>query len=228
MANPASSCITLAKRANGAVRLKFCHYVLLMIQKDRVPQIQICHPSETDGTWSENYQKVNLSQLSQLKNKKAKQPSDVYSPAFCHREAQSIFIHSIYNYWYAGLMTFLREHNKFQASVFVLICNTVELSDPRPCSSNRYHWNSQVQVVLIKPSVKFSHWAFDPQDLVCHSHRSLTYSYFTVSTLIKASEVNKKLWGNIFDWYQSTIHWSLSTPQSSHFPGSYLCPMSEF
>lgn len=105
MANPASSCITLAKRANGAVRLKFCHYVLLIIQKDRVPQIQICHPSETDGTWSENYQKVNLSQLSQLNNKKAKQPSDVYSPAFCHREAQSIFIHSIHNYWCAGLMT---------------------------------------------------------------------------------------------------------------------------
>lgn len=50
MANPTSSYTTPAKIANGAARLKLCHYVLLIIQKGRVPQIQTCHPSETHGT----------------------------------------------------------------------------------------------------------------------------------------------------------------------------------
>lgn len=50
MASPTSSHVTPAKIANSAARLKIRHYVLLIIQKDRVPQIHICHPSETDGT----------------------------------------------------------------------------------------------------------------------------------------------------------------------------------
>lgn len=50
MADPTSSCIIPTKIANGAARLKICHYVLLTTQKDRVSQIQIFHPSEIDGT----------------------------------------------------------------------------------------------------------------------------------------------------------------------------------
>lgn len=42
--------------------------------------------------------KFDLSQLIQVNHKKPKLPADVYSPAFCHRQEQSIFIHCMYSY----------------------------------------------------------------------------------------------------------------------------------
>lgn len=60
--------ITPAKIANGAARLKICHYVLLITQKDRVPQVQICHPSETDGIWWENYHKSWFESIEQTES----------------------------------------------------------------------------------------------------------------------------------------------------------------
>lgn len=78
-------------------------------------------------------------------------------------------------------------------------CNTAQRSELRPCSSDRYHWNHQVQVINIKPPVQsaatelliYRIWwiLFE----FCDLHRNLTYSYFAISTSIEASEVNKKL-----------------------------------
>lgn len=99
--------------------------------------------------------KVGLSQLSQRNHKKAKQPTDVYSPAFSHRQEESIFIHCIYSYWYAGLMTsyFLEHTTNFR---WVCLCWAATLQN---YLNPDLLWQHQLPLKLSNSSSSYSYKA---------------------------------------------------------------------